>query len=643
MSETQTQRRRTEPQAQTVFVHSGEIVEHQGATWQIKEVLDLEQVLAKRLDRDQTKVLEIRELKRPQQQNGTAPAATPPPLDGISDEDWTIARERLKAIKPLLDVPERTRAEVTKRAAEVGQDVATLYRWISKYRTCDKLRALIPERRGWRTGKHRVSTEADAIIERIIEKSYLSHDRPDGQAVIEEVQEMCRKAAVKCPAGTTIRRRLQEVPERRRLQHRGFRKKSREKFQPTPGQFPGAEHPLACVQIDHTKVDIIVVDDTHRRPIGRPWLTLAIDVYSRVVTGCNISLDPPSETAVALCVAQSIAPKDELLVALGINEKWPVWGIPQKIHVDNGSDFRSDNFKKSCEAYGIDLEFRPVKRPEYGGHIERLIGTCMNEVHKLPGTTYSSPSDKGDLNPEKRAAITVEELEKWLFGFFCTVYHRRVHSEIGVTPLDKWEEGLLRGTSDQPAPGLPPRHENPSDILRDFLPRFHRVVHNTGVQIDSVRYYGEALSPWINAGDPHDSRRKRKLTFRRDPRNISKIWFYDPEQKQYFALPAANRRFPVTNIWELREAKRRIRQQGEHSEDQEQLIRSINALRGQRDEAVEKTKKARRDAQRQKEHRRKTASEGAEAAARSTEPTEEAIDPGDDLLDEPPAEGFGTW
>ena len=52
--------------------------------------------------------------------------------------------------------------------------------------------------------------------------------------------------------------------------------------------FDSAQRPLDLVQIDHTKLDIIVVDDEQRLPIGRPWITLAIDVYSRMVTGFYI-------------------------------------------------------------------------------------------------------------------------------------------------------------------------------------------------------------------------------------------------------------------------------------------------------------------------------------------------------------------
>ncbi len=296
-----------------------------------------------------------------------------------------------------------------------------------------------------------------------------------------------------------------------------------------------------------------------------------------MITGFLLSLDAPSETSVALCVAQALLPKEELLLHRKLDAEWPVWGFPDVIHVDNAGEFRSDNFKKSCKAHGIDLQFRPVKRPNYGGHIERLIGTFMTEVHTLPGTTFSSPSQKGDLDPDKHAALTFSEFNDWLFEFVCNVYHRKLHSMIGTTPFAQWEKGVL-GSADQPGAGLPPRPDNPTAILRDFLPRFERTVQRAGISIDGVGYYADTLRHWINAADPKDRRRKRKFLFRRDPRDISKIWFHDPEAKQYFEVPAADRRFPQTNVWELKEAKREMKREGEKATNPKQLRDTLNRL-----------------------------------------------------------------
>lgn len=63
-------------------------------------------------------------------------------------------------------------------------------------------------------------------------------------------------------------------------------------------------------------------------------------------------------------------------------------GNSKKIHVDNGPDFRTETLRRACLEYDITLEFRPVKVPNYGGHIERLVGTFMEKVHRLKGTTF---------------------------------------------------------------------------------------------------------------------------------------------------------------------------------------------------------------------------------------------------------------
>jgi len=70
-----------------------------------------------------------------------------------------------------------------------------------------------------------------------------------------------------------------------------------------------------------------------------------------------------------------------------IDVSWPIAGLPGSMHVDNGADFRSKAFIHGCRNEGVDIIWRPPGQPHYGGHIERLIGTMMGEVHLLPGVT----------------------------------------------------------------------------------------------------------------------------------------------------------------------------------------------------------------------------------------------------------------
>src|SRR5690606_38922356 len=102
---------------------------------------------------------------------------------------------------------------------------------------------------------------------------------------------------------------------------------------------------------------------------------------------------------------------------------------------------------------------RPVKQPRYGGHIERVLGSVLTEIHTLPGTTFSSIKDKEGYDPAKHASMTKSEFEVWLVTFICKVYHERLHTGIGMAPRTKWDIGIF-GNAETQGIGLPPRPAN---------------------------------------------------------------------------------------------------------------------------------------------------------------------------------------
>ncbi|WP_442978155.1 integrase catalytic domain-containing protein [Rhodococcoides yunnanense] len=154
---------------------------------------------------------------------------------------------------------------------------------------------------------------------------------------------------------------------------------------------------LQQVQIDHTVVDLMIVDEYDRAPIGRPDLTIAIDVFSRCVPGFVVTLDPPSAMSVGLCLGRVCSDESVWIDALGLGEdvRWPMAGKPHSSYVDNASEFKSEALQRGCEQHGIDLGYCPPGRTHYGGIVERIIGTVMTQVHDLPGTTFSNPTQRG--------------------------------------------------------------------------------------------------------------------------------------------------------------------------------------------------------------------------------------------------------
>src|SRR5262249_31146992 len=89
---------------------------------------------------------------------------------------------------------------------------------------------------------------------------------------------------------------------------------------------------------------------------------------------------------------------------LEIEGEWPIWGKPGTIHVDNAAEFYSEALRRGCDQHGIRIVHRPVGQPHFGGTIERVLGTLIQHVHTLPGTTFSNPQDRETYASERHAA-----------------------------------------------------------------------------------------------------------------------------------------------------------------------------------------------------------------------------------------------
>jgi len=516
-----------------------------------------------------------------------------PDLEGLEDEDWQVAQRRYAAIRPLLESPFHTRAaaKAAAEAADVG--VSTLYLWMRLYQDNGRLSALIPLKRGRKPGTTRLSAETEAVVAATIDDTFLTRQKNLPQEVIDKVLDRCRKSGVAAPHPNTIRNRLQALPPGVVLRRRGQRDLARNLLEPVRGKFPGADFPLAVVQIDHSEADLIVVEDRTRLPMGRPWITLAVDVFSRMVVGLYVSMDRPSAAAVGLCLSRAMLPKGELLASLDVPGTWPTCGRMRRVLADNAREFRGATLKRACEEYGIDLNMRPVKTPHYGGHIERLMGTAAREIRKLPGATFASPAERGTYDSDGRAALTLLEFERHLTDFLVNVYHRRIHAELGVPPLRQWEIGVL-GDDVHKGVGLPDVPGDPERLRLDFMPFVERTVQPYGIVIDEVHYYDEVLNPWINAPDADEAKLKRSFIIRRDPRDISQVYFFDPDARQYFAIPYRDTGRPPVSLWELRAARQRLKEEGRSHVDEAALFQAVDRLRQRTEEAVTKTKAARR-------------------------------------------------
>jgi len=579
----------------SVRLNRGAEVKFNDRRYRINKVINLTEVMLLDPDSGELLTARVQDLKAVDSK-----VAIAHDLVAVDDKLWRVAQERLAIIKPLLKMDNRTRSEVELVAKSHKVGTNTLYRWIKAYEESGLLTSLFPQVRSDK-GERKITEEAEAIIQKIVEDEYLSGQKKSQAKVCEYVRKACRKAGIEPPHDNTVRNRIKDLSAAVVAAKREGKKKLQNDFQPIKGEFPDANYPLAVVQIDHTLIDLILVDDVYRQPIGRPWITLAFDVFSRMVTGFYVSFDPPSALSTGLCMAHSVLTKDEWLLKYEVVGEWPLWGLPDKIHVDNAKEFRGHMLQKACDEYGIDIEWRPVARPHFGAHVERALGTFSKEIHTLPGTTFSNVQERGEYNSEKRAVLSLSEFETWLANYIVDVYHKKKHSMIGMSPLEKYKQGIL-GTPDTPGSGLRPKIENEQKLRMNFMPFEMRAVLDYGIQIDKIHYYHDVLRRWINAPDPTNDRKKRKFVFRRDPRDISVIYFFDPEVQEYYPIPYRNMSHPPMSIWELREVNRRLKGDGHSKIDEQAIFDAYDRMREIEEQAVVKSKSVRRAQQRKKEH-----------------------------------------
>jgi len=478
-----------------LMLEKGCEVAYQGKKYRIVSPISLEQVLLEELETGQQSAVKIAEIA-PTNDLQLKGKLNTTDLCLISEADWQEAKRRKTVLDPLMDKP-NCPLEMAKQAGQqLGLTWRQIYNLLHRYRDYDyQLLALLPHKPTGGKDKTRLQYTAEQIIHTVIKDKYLPNPKIKISLIVEEIKRCCNRADIRPPGNNTIRRRIENIYNKAiddKLKSRHASKQYTEFF----GRFPETERPHAIWQIDHTPVDLIIIDEIYRKPIGRPYLTIAIDTHSRCIPGFCLTLESPSAVSVGLCLTHGVFDKENWLEKRSIKTQWPIWGKPKAIHVDNAAEFHSEALKRGCEAHGIDIMYRPPGKPHYGGTVERVIGTFMQLVHSLPGTTFSNIQEKGDYPSDKKALLTLSELEQWLTIAITDYYHQKVHSGIKEPPIAKYQSAIL-GTTENPGVGYPPKIHNKTAFLIDFLPIEWRTVQRHGIMIDHIAYSSSTLSPLI--------------------------------------------------------------------------------------------------------------------------------------------------
>lgn len=498
-------------------------------------------------------------------------------LDDCSPRQQAEVRFRFWVIEPLckIDKSNRTRQNVIDRVQEVEKllntnevpvvitfglrheekistnvSTATVYRWLQAFeQSAYDLRSLISNthKRG-RHGRVYIVDAAEEIMKTTIEEMYLRREKHTIDDVYREIllrideENAFKEVPIQPPHRRTVARRIENLGLKTKFRaRRGKREADYEYTQ--FGEMPYPERPLIRVEIDHTKIDLIVIDAEDNLPLGRPTLTFCLDTATRYPLGFYLGFEPPSYLSVLECLNHAIRPKGDVKERYGTQHDWIAHGLPRSLIVDNGREFIGRDLEDACLQLGIQLQFTPVRMPYFKAAVERFFGTSNTGLfHTLPGTTFSNIFQRGDYQSLKTAVLTLGDIDRILNIFMVDIYAEKFHRGLQGIPARRWENFLQDGFS--------PRHPANIDDLEILLGRLeYRSIHNYGIELFNLRY--NRLDARLAVLRTKLKQEQVKVKYH--PGDLSRIHIFDPFEKEYLELPAVDQAYTKgLSLWKHR-------------------------------------------------------------------------------------------
>jgi putative transposase len=361
------------------------------------------------------------------------PSAAAIRLRSASSGDHKVALSRYKAIfpgkldlEPVSDVPPRTLRYWRKLFQDGTSHLGNGYL------------GLLPQvsRRGNRN--RQLTADALSIIHRTINEKYLTSEAPTrkmawGMALTE--LKANGVSAVSLKTFSKEVHRTHTLAEATKL-----REGSKASYQvqcwhwrldsDTP---PHGQRPWEVVHIDHTQVDLQLLDPRFRRVTRKVWVTAMIDAYSRVVLAVYLSFRAPS-SASNMCVLRECIRRHQR--------------VPTLVVVDHGKDFKSGSFQQLAARLEISVRYRPRSSPRHGAVIERLFRRWNDDlVHNLKGNNKALQNPRfvsTTHDPRGLAVWTLNEFEPEFKDYLFRVYATElVHETLGVPPQQAYDTGML--------------------------------------------------------------------------------------------------------------------------------------------------------------------------------------------------------
>ncbi|CRM76313.1 Transposon Tn7 transposition protein TnsB [Pseudomonas sp. 24 E 13] len=502
-------------------------------------------------------------------------------LEGVREE----GESKLPSEEIMLDKLK----EIARRAGDsCVPSISTIRRWASKYMGKDVLKLLPKHSKKGRTAS--IAGELKDILDEVIDELYLNETAVSVSKVIGELDLRIKESnlgrlpsnQLAMPSGMTIRRYIANLDPYLVDEAQLGKHAAKKKHRAATGVLR-INHILERWEIDHTLLDLLLVDEETGLVIGRPYMTVVVDKFSRMVMGYLLHLAAPNTESVLRVIERAIRPKADLLRRFpNVKNEWRAHGMPTRIAPDNAAEFHAGDLVIGFNDLGIEILYPASRAPEEKGTVERFFSTQnLGLIHNLPGTTFSNVQQRGDYDSEQHACFTLVQLEAAVVKWIVDGYHQTPHRGLNKkTPAQVWlndeQQHLIRLPVDL-------------DALECILARRCAVkVHHYGIEVDTIGYHSSELAQLRMRLKPGE---KVSVRYRDE---AGHVWVHDRFRSVFLQVPVKDKRMigKSRELWKA--AQKALREAGRETPSFDELHRTYREIREEIDEAKTSQKLRRR-------------------------------------------------
>lgn len=317
---------------------------------------------------------------------------------------------------------------------------STIAGWVQRWQQSGrKDEALLPRLKPSRADYSGLDPAVLEIINNSIEQVYLTKHRNSAKAVYADIELRIANYNAQAtqpltvPSMHIVGRIIKQIDAYERdVKRRG--KAYANRRHRAVGRSILACEPLEICMADGQHMDVMLVSDPAdggpRQVLGRPFLTVIIDVRTRCILAAFISLQPFCGGTVLKAMMEAV-----------VESPGRPRGIMSTLIVDNGCDYQDSGFLRFLSDLDITLEICGPRMPNGKGHVERFFRTINDDlIHRLPGTTFSNPSERGDYRSQDLAQLTLDALRALVQTWIDEIYHQRTHRSLGRAPISVWKD-----------------------------------------------------------------------------------------------------------------------------------------------------------------------------------------------------------